>query len=157
VVWGELDYLIVDLPPGTGDVSLSLSQSVPVAGAVVVTTPQGVSVSDVRKAVAMFRQLNIPLLGVVENMSYFVCGHCNERTEIFGHGGGRRMAEELSVPFLGEVPIDTRVRSGGDEGRPIVSLAPDAPAAQAFVDVAGKVAAQISIQAMRVLRVVQTA
>ena len=157
VVWGELDYLIVDLPPGTGDVSLSLSQSVPVAGAVVVTTPQGDSVSDVRKAVAMFRQLNIPLLGVVENMSYFVCGHCNERTEIFGHGGGRRMAEELSVPFLGEVPIDTRVRSGGDEGRPIVSLAPDAPAAQAFVDVAGKVAAQISIQAMRVLRVVQTA
>jgi len=157
VVWGELDYLIVDLPPGTGDVSLSLSQSVPVAGAVVVTTPQGVSVSDVRKAVAMFRQLNIPLLGVVENMSYFVCGHCNERTEIFGHGGGRRMAEELSVPFLGEVPIDTRVRSGGDDGTPIVSLAPDAPAAQAFVDVAGKVAAQISIQAMRVLRVVQTA
>ncbi len=157
VVWGELDYLIVDLPPGTGDVSLSLSQSVPVAGAVVVTTPQGVSVSDVRKAVAMFRQLNIPLLGVVENMSYFVCGHCNERTEIFGHGGGKRMAEELSVPFLGEVPIDTRVRSGGDEGAPIVSLAPDAAAAQAFVDVAGKVAAQISIQAMRVLRVVQTA
>ncbi len=157
VSWGELDYLVVDLPPGTGDVSLSLSQSVPVAGAVVVTTPQGVSVSDVRKAVAMFRQLNIPVLGVVENMSYFVCGHCNERTEIFGHGGGLKMAEELTVPFLGEVPIDTRVRQGGDEGKPIVALAPDSPAAQAFVDVAGKVAAQISIQAMRVLRVVQTA
>jgi ATP-binding protein involved in chromosome partitioning len=157
VLWGELDYLVVDLPPGTGDVSLSLSQSVPVAGAVVVTTPQGVSISDVRKAVGMFRQLNIPLLGVVENMSYFVCGHCDERTEIFGHGGGRRMAEELSVPFLGEVPIDTRVRSGGDEGKPIVAAAPDAPAAVAFQEVAGKVAAQISIQAMRVLRVVQTA
>ncbi len=155
VEWGELDYLVVDLPPGTGDVSLSMSQSVPVAGAVVVTTPQGVSVSDVRKAVAMFRQLNIPVLGVVENMSYFVCGHCNERTDIFGHGGGARMAQDLGLPLLGEVPIDTRVRSGGDEGQPIVVAAPDAPAAQAFVDVAGKVAAQISIQAMRVLRVVQ--
>jgi ATP-binding protein involved in chromosome partitioning len=157
VVWGELDYLVVDLPPGTGDVSLTMSQSVPVAGAVVVTTPQGVSVADVRKAVAMFRQLNIPVLGVVENMSYFVCGHCQERTEIFGHGGGARMAEDLKIPFLGEVPIDTRVRSGGDEGKPIVAAAPDAPAAQAFLAIAGKVAAQISIQAMRVLRVVQTA
>jgi ATP-binding protein involved in chromosome partitioning len=157
VEWGELDYLVVDLPPGTGDVSLSMSQSVPVAGAVVVTTPQGVSVSDVRKAVAMFRQLNIPVLGVVENMSYFVCGHCQERTDIFGHGGGARMAQDLGIPLLGEVPIDTRVRSGGDEGQPIVAAVPDAPAAQAFMDVAGKVASQISIQAMRVLRVVQTA
>jgi ATP-binding protein involved in chromosome partitioning len=157
VEWGELDYLIVDLPPGTGDVSLSLSQSVPVAGAVVVTTPQSISVSDVRKAVGMFRQLNIPVLGVVENMSYFICGHCNERTDIFGTGGGRRMAESMEIPFLGEVPIDTRVRAGGDEGRPIVVAAPDAPASQAFFAVAGKVAAQVSIQAMRVLRVIQTA
>jgi ATP-binding protein involved in chromosome partitioning len=157
VEWGELDYLVVDLPPGTGDVSLSLSQSVPVAGAVVVTTPQSVSVADVRKAVGMFRQLNIPILGVVENMSYFVCGHCNERTDIFGNGGGRRMAESMEIPFLGEVPIDTRVRTGGDEGRPIVAAAPEAPAAQAFEAVAGKVAAQLSIQAMRVLRVIQTA
>jgi ATP-binding protein involved in chromosome partitioning len=158
VAWGELDYLIVDLPPGTGDVSLSMAQSVPVAGAVVVTTPQGVSVSDVRKAVAMFRQLNIPILGVVENMSYFVCGHCSERTEIFGNGGGRRMSEEMKIPFLGEVPIDTRVRSGGDEGQPIVAAAPDAPAAQALAEIAGKVAAQISVQALRQpLRVIQTA
>jgi ATP-binding protein involved in chromosome partitioning len=157
VEWGELDYLVVDLPPGTGDVSLSLSQSVPVAGAVVVTTPQSISVSDVRKAVGMFRQLNIPILGVVENMSYFVCGHCNERTDIFGTGGGRKMAESMEIPFLGEVPIDTRVRSGGDEGRPIVAVSPDAPAAQAFEAVAGKIAAQVSIQAMRVLRVIQTA
>ena len=157
VEWGELDYLIVDLPPGTGDVSLSMAQSVPVAGAVVVTTPQGVSVSDVRKAVGMFRQLNIPILGVIENMSYFVCGHCQERTEIFGHGGGARMAEDMGIPFLGEVPIDTRVRSGGDEGAPIVVAAPDAPAARAFVDLAGRVAAQVSIQAMRVLKVIQTA
>ncbi len=158
VAWGELDYLIVDLPPGTGDVSLSMAQSVPVAGAVVVTTPQAVSVSDVRKAVAMFRQLNITVLGVVENMSYFACGHCGERTEIFGNGGGRRMAEELGIAFLGEVPIDTRVRSGGDEGQPIVAAAPDAPAAQAFSEVAGKVAQQVSIQALKIpLRVIQTA
>jgi ATP-binding protein involved in chromosome partitioning len=156
VVWGELDYLIVDLPPGTGDIVLSMAQSVPVAGAVVVTTPQDVSVSDVRKAVMMFRQLNIPILGVVENMSYFQCGHCQERTEIFGHGGGSRMAEELGIPLLGEVPIDVKVGSGGDEGKPIVAANPQSPAAQGFVAVAGKVAAQISIQNMRVLRVVQT-
>jgi ATP-binding protein involved in chromosome partitioning len=157
VDWGELDYLVVDLPPGTGDVALSMAQSVPMAGAVVVTTPQGVSVSDVRKAVGMFRQLSIPVLGVIENMSYFVCGHCQERTEIFGNGGGRRMAEEMEIPFLGEVPIDTRVRSGGDEGRPIVAAAPEAPAAQAFLDLASRVAAQVSIQNARVLRVIQTA
>ena len=157
VVWGELDYLVVDLPPGTGDVALSMAQSVPMAGAVVVTTPQGVSVSDVKKAVGMFRQLNIPVLGVIENMSYFVCGHCHERTDIFGSGGGRRIAEEMQIPFLGEVPIDTRVRSGGDEGTPIVSAAPDAPAAKAFTAVASQVAAQVSIQNIRVLRVIQTA
>jgi ATP-binding protein involved in chromosome partitioning len=156
VLWGELDYLIVDLPPGTGDIVLSLAQSVPVAGAVVVTTPQDVSVSDVRKAVMMFRQLNIPILGVIENMSYFQCGHCNERTEIFGHGGGSRMAEELGIPLLGEVPIDVQVGAGGDAGKPIVAVSPQSPAAQGFVAVAGKVAAQISIQNMRVLRVVQT-
>jgi ATP-binding protein involved in chromosome partitioning len=157
VEWGELDYLIVDLPPGTGDVSLSMAQSVPVAGAVVVTTPQGVSVSDVRKAVGMFRQLNIPILGVVENMSYFVCGHCQEKTEIFGHGGGARMAEDLSIPLLGQIPIDTRVRAGGDEGRPIVNAAPESPAAKAFAEVAGRVAAEISKQNARVLKVIQTA
>jgi ATP-binding protein involved in chromosome partitioning len=156
VAWGELDYLIVDLPPGTGDVTLSLSQSVPVAGAVVVTTPQGVSVSDVRKAVGMFRQLNIPVLGVVENMSYFVCGHCNERTDIFGTGGGRRMAEDMGLNFLGEIPIDTRVREGGDEGTPIVVAAPDAPAAKAFDEIAGRIAQRVAIQAMRIpLKIVQ--
>jgi ATP-binding protein involved in chromosome partitioning len=157
VEWGELDYLVVDLPPGTGDVALSMAQSVPMAGAVVVTTPQEVSLSDVRKAVGMFRQLNIPVLGVIENMSHFVCGHCHERTEIFGSGGGRRMAEEMQIPFLGEVPIDTRVRAGGDEGQPIVVQAPDAPAGQAFLDLASRVAAQVSIQNTRVLRVIQTA
>jgi ATP-binding protein involved in chromosome partitioning len=157
VAWGPLDYLIVDLPPGTGDVALSMAQSVPMAGAVVVTTPQGVSVSDVRKAVAMYRKVNIPVLGVIENMSYFVCGHCDERTEIFGRGGGAKMAEDMGLKFLGEVPIDTRVRSGGDEGTPIVMAAPEAPAALAFTEVAKRVAAQISIQNMKVLRVIQTA
>ena len=156
VAWGELDYLVVDLPPGTGDVALSMAQSVPMAGAIVVTTPQSVSVSDVKKAVGMFRQLNIPVLGVIENMSYFVCGHCQERTDIFGTGGGRRIADEMQIPFLGEVPIDTRVRAGGDDGLPIVSVAPEAPAAQAFIAVASQVAAQVSIQNMRVLRVIQT-
>jgi ATP-binding protein involved in chromosome partitioning len=157
VAWGELDYLVVDLPPGTGDVSLSMAQSVPVAGAVVVTTPQGVSVADVRKAVGMYRQLNIPILGVIENMSHFVCPHCGETTEIFGSGGGEAMARDLGIPFLGKVPIDTRVRQGGDEGTPIVAAAPEAPAARAFDEVASKVAAQVSIQNMRVLRVIQTA
>ena len=155
VEWGELDYLVVDLPPGTGDVALSMAQSVPMAGAVVVTTPQGVAVSDVRKAVGMFRQLNISVLGVIENMSTFVCPHCSEATEIFGSGGGAQMSRDLDIPFLGDVPIDTRVRSGGDEGRPIVSAAPDAPAAKAFISLSGKVAAQISIQNTRVLKVVQ--
>ncbi len=157
VAWGELDYLIVDLPPGTGDVALSMAQSVPMAGAVVVTTPQAISVSDVRKAVAMFRQLDIPVLGVVENMSHFVCGHCRERTDIFGSGGGQRMAEELGIPFLGQVPIDTAVRSGGDEGRPIVAASPEAPAAKAFLDIASQIAAQVSIRNTRVLKVTQTA
>jgi ATP-binding protein involved in chromosome partitioning len=157
VAWGEVDYLVVDLPPGTGDVSLSMAQSVPVAGAVLVTTPQGVSVADVRKAVGMFRQLNIPILGVIENMSYFACPHCGEVTEIFGSGGGEAMARDMGIPFLGKVPIDTRVRQGGDEGAPIVSAVPEAPAAKAFDEVARKVAAQVSIQNMRVLRVIQTA
>jgi ATP-binding protein involved in chromosome partitioning len=157
VEWGELDYLLVDLPPGTGDVSLSMAQSVPVAGAVVITTPQSVSVSDVRKAVAMFRQLNIPIQGVVENMAGFVCGHCGETTDIFGAGGGEGMATDLGIAMLGKVPIDPRVREGGDSGAPIVANHPESPAAIALSEVARKVAAQISIQNMRVLRVIQTA
>ncbi len=155
VAWGELDYLLVDLPPGTGDVAISLAQSVGVAGAVVVTTPQGVSVSDVRKAIAMFQKLNIPVLGVVENMSHFACPHCSERTEIFGNGGGAEIARDMKVPLLGQVPIDIRVRSGGDDGTPVVVAAPDSPAAQAFSDVASRVAARVSMQAMRTLRIVE--
>ena len=156
VAWGELDYLLVDLPPGTGDVAISLAQSVGVAGAVVVTTPQGVSVSDVRKAIAMFQKLNIPILGVVENMSTFACPHCSERTEIFGRGGGAEIANDLKITLLGDVPIDTRVRIGGDEGTPVVVAAPDSPAAQAFSAIASKVAARISMQAMRTLRIIES-
>jgi ATP-binding protein involved in chromosome partitioning len=146
VDWGELDYMVVDLPPGTGDASLSLTQSVALTGAVIVTTPQDVALADVVKGIAMFNQLEVPVLGVVENMSYFVCGHCGERTEIFSHGGGKTVAERMNVPFLGEVPIDPVVRAGGDDGRPVVVAEPDSPAGIAIRDIATKVAAAISVQ-----------
>jgi ATP-binding protein involved in chromosome partitioning len=145
VEWGELDYLIVDLPPGTGDAQLSIAQLVPMTGAVIVTTPQDVALLDSRKGLEMFKKVNVPLLGIVENMSYFVCPHCSKTTEIFSHGGGQKAAEKLDVPFLGEVPIDPQIRQGGDEGRPIVATVPDSPQAKAFVAIAGKVAQQVSI------------
>ncbi len=147
VVWGELDYLVIDLPPGTGDAQLSISQVASVTGAVIVTTPQDVSLLDARKGLEVFRQLKIPVLGVVENMSYFVCGHCGERTEIFRHGGGAKMSEGLGVPFLGEIPIDPAIVVGGDAGEPIVVREPNSPAAKAYVEFAGNVAAQLSIAA----------
>ncbi|MGA7840039.1 MAG: Mrp/NBP35 family ATP-binding protein, partial [Candidatus Acidiferrales bacterium] len=127
VQWGTLDYLIVDLPPGTGDVQLSLIQSVSVTGAVVVTTPSIVALADVRKAVEMFRQVNVEILGVVENMSYFNCPHCNGRIDVFGHGEGQHMAKNFGVPFLGEIEIDPQIRIGGDTGKPVASLGEDAP------------------------------
>jgi ATP-binding protein involved in chromosome partitioning len=145
VAWGNLDYLFVDLPPGTGDVQLSLSQIVPLTGAILVTTPQDVALSDVRKAAAMFRKVNVPLLGVVENMSYYDCPHCGERAEIFSHGGGRRAAADFGAQFLGEIPLDIRVRLGGDEGRPSVAHDPEAGPALAFKTIAEKLAAIISV------------
>jgi ATP-binding protein involved in chromosome partitioning len=145
VDWDDLDYLLVDLPPGTGDAQISLAQSLPLAGVVIVTTPQEVALADVVKGINMFHEMDTPILGVVENMSYFVCPHCGERTDIFSHGGGHQVAERMGVPFLGEVPLDPHIRSGGDEGKPIVVLAPDSPAAQAFCDIAGKIAAAISV------------
>jgi ATP-binding protein involved in chromosome partitioning len=145
VEWGELDYLIVDLPPGTGDAQLSIAQLVPMTGAVIVTTPQDVALLDSRKGLEMFRKVNVPVLGIVENMSTFVCPHCSKSTDIFSHGGGEKAAEKLDVPFLGAVPIDPAIRQGGDEGRPIVSALPDSPQAKAFVAIAGKVAQQISV------------
>jgi ATP-binding protein involved in chromosome partitioning len=143
VKWGELDFMVIDLPPGTGDAQLTLTQKVPLTGAVIVTTPQDVALIDARKGLAMFRKVNVPVLGIIENMSYYICGHCGERTEIFGHGGGRKTADMLGVPFLGEVPIDPKVVVGGDTGEPIVVLDPQSAAAQAFLELARRVVAQI--------------
>jgi ATP-binding protein involved in chromosome partitioning len=145
VRWGSIDYLVVDMPPGTGDVALSLSQSVPVAGAVLVTTPQSVSLADTRRAVQMYRKLNIPTLGLIENMSHFTCPGCGKETDLFGRGGGERLATELTVPFLGSIPLYEPVRRGGDEGVPIVIGEPDSPPARAIMSVAERVAQQVSI------------
>ncbi len=136
VLWGELDYLLVDLPPGTGDAQLSLSQIVPLTGVVTVTTPQEVALYDVRKGLMMFKKVNVPLLGVIENMSFFVCGHCGERTEIFSFAGGERAAQKFEIPFLGRIPLDPAIREGGDAGMPIVVAVPDSPLTQAFQGVA---------------------
>ena len=151
VAWPALDYLIVDMPPGTGDVALSLSQHTAVTGAVVVTTPQTVSVADSRRAIQMYRKLNIPVLGLIENMSYFACPSCRHETDLFGRGGGQRLAEELSVPFLGAVPVAEPIRNGGDVGVPIVLSAPDHDVARAIGSAAEQVAAQVSIQAFRAI------
>ncbi len=145
VNWGELDYLILDLPPGTGDVQLSLTQTVPLAGGVVVTTPSAVALEDARKAVEMFRQVKVEVLGIVENMSYFLCPHCSQRIEIFSHGGGKRTSEEFGVPFLGEVALDPEVRAGGDTGSPVAARGPQSPEARSFYEIAMKVAARISV------------
>src|SRR6476660_6409891 len=145
VRWTNLDYLIVDMPPGTGDVALSLSQSVPTAGAIVVTTPQQVSLADSRRAVAMYKKLNIPPIGVIENMSYFSCPNCQHESDIFGHGGGEQLAAELSVPFLGRIPIYQPIREGSDTGVPLLISEPDSPAGRAFMAAAERTAAQVSI------------
>jgi len=145
VRWIDLDYLVVDLPPGTGDVALSLSQTVPVAGALVVTTPQQVSLADSRRAVAMYKKLNIPPLGIIENMSYFACTSCGHEADIFGHGGGEQMAAELGVPFAGRIPIYQPIREGSDAGVPLMISEPESPAARAFMAAAERTAAQVSI------------
>src|SRR6185369_3531242 len=145
VAWVDLDYLVIDLPPGTGDVALSLSQTVPVAGAIVVTTPQQVSLADSRRAVAMYKKLNIPPLGIIENMSYFACPNCAHESDIFGHGGGERLAEELGIPFLGRLPIYQPIREGSDSGVPLIISEPDSPASKAFIAAAERAAAQVSI------------
>jgi ATP-binding protein involved in chromosome partitioning len=145
VQWNDIDYLIVDMPPGTGDVALSLSQAVPVAGAVVVTTPQSVSLADTRRAVHMYRKLNIPTLGLIENMSYFVCPDCQRESDIFGRGGGEKLAADLTVPFLGSIPLYEPVRRGGDEGVPIVIGEPASAPARGLTAAAERVAQQVSI------------
>lgn len=146
VEWGDLDYLLIDLPPGTGDASLSLAQSLSLTGAVVVTTPQQVALSDVVRSVQMFDQLNVSVLGVIENMSYFVAPDTGKRYDIFGHGGGEKMAKEVNVDFLGEVPLEPAVREGGDDGNPIVVRDPESAAAKAIRTVAQKVAAAVSVK-----------
>jgi len=145
VAWGELDYLIIDLPPGTGDVQLTLTQSVPLTGAVIVTTPQDVARSIAEKGLRMFEPVQVPVLGVIENMSYFECPHCHERTHIFSQGGGHKIADEMALPFLGEIPIESEVVTAGDEGRPIVVRNPGSAAARAYFEIAKRLAAAVSV------------
>jgi len=142
---GELEVLVVDLPPGTGDAQLTLSQRVRLSGAVIVTTPQDVALADAVKGVAMFRKVGVPILGLVENMSYFRCPHCSASTEIFGHGGGRTQAERLGVPFLGDIPLEAEIRSSGDAGKPIVAACSASPGAAAFLGVADSVARALDL------------
>jgi len=145
VAWGELDYLVVDLPPGTGDVQLTFAQQVPVTGAVVVSTPQSVALADVVRANAMFASVDIPILGLVENMSYFVCDNCDKRHHIFDNGGARRAAEHFDMEFLAELPIDPSVRAAGDSGLPITAAEPESPAGRSYVELARRVAGRISV------------
>jgi ATP-binding protein involved in chromosome partitioning len=139
VLWGELDYLVVDLPPGTGDVALTLCQNVPLEGAVIVTTPQDVALIDARKSLHMFRKLEVPVLGIIENMSHYTCPECGHIEPVFGSGGGRRTADALGVPFLGEIPIDPAVAAGGDTGKPVVLERPQSPVGRAFTALAAAI------------------
>jgi len=143
---GELDYLIVDLPPGTSDASMSAAGEAPIAGAVIVTTPNAVSLEDAMKAVGMFEKLSVPVFGLIENMSYYICPHCGDRADIFGHGGAQGAADELGIDFLGEIPLQSDVRAAADAGVPIVESDPQSPVAQAFATIAQKVAAKTSVQ-----------
>jgi ATP-binding protein involved in chromosome partitioning len=149
VEWGDLDYLIVDMPPGTGDAQLSLAQLVPVQGAVLVTTPQEVAMADVRKAFHMFEQVHIPVLGIVENMSYFVCPNCSEKHDIFGTGGGEKLAARFKTNLLGQVPLSVSIREGGDRGVPIVKSDPESPQGSAFIRIADNVANEVSLAASK--------
>ena len=142
--WGELDYLVVDMPPGTGDIQLTLAQRVPVSGAIIVTTPQDIALADARKGLAMFEKVSVPVLGIIENMSVHVCSHCGHSEHIFGAGGGQRLASEHGVRLLGELPLDTRIREQADGGRPTVVAEPDSPAAQAYIEAARRAAAVLS-------------
>jgi ATP-binding protein involved in chromosome partitioning len=147
VAWTGLDYLVIDMPPGTGDVALSLRQTVPVSGAIVVTTPQQVSLADSRRAVGMYRKLQIPPIGIVENMSYYACPNCHYESDIFGHGGGEQIAADMGLPFLGRLPLYEPIRVGSDRGVPLVIAEPDSAAARAFIRLAENAAAQVAIAA----------
>jgi ATP-binding protein involved in chromosome partitioning len=143
VEWGELDVLVVDLPPGTGDAQLTIAQRVPLAGAVIVSTPQDIALLDARKALNMFRKVDVPVLGIIENMSYFLCPSCGHRAEIFSHGGARATAAKFGVEFLGEIPLDLAIREQTDAGRPPVVAEPDGPQALAYLGIARRVAAKL--------------
>jgi ATP-binding protein involved in chromosome partitioning len=138
VAWGELDVLVVDMPPGTGDAQLTMAQQVPLAGAIIVSTPQDLALIDARKGLNMFRKVDVPVLGIVENMSTFICPHCGGRSDIFAHGGAKSEAERLGVPFLGEVPLIMAIRETSDAGKPVVVSEPGSPAAEAYREIAGK-------------------
>jgi ATP-binding protein involved in chromosome partitioning len=155
VEWGNLDYLIVDLPPGTGDIHLTLAQQVPLTGSVIVSTPQDVGLRISMKTLRMFQQTRVPILGIVENMSYYICPHCNSRDHIFGEGGARRAAAELEIPFLGEVPLDLAIRQQSDAGAPIVVAQPNSESAKTLREISRKVAAQVSIRAFSALPVLE--
>jgi ATP-binding protein involved in chromosome partitioning len=143
VAWGTLDVLVVDMPPGTGDAQLTLAQNVPLKGAVIISTPQDLSLIDARRGLAMFRKVNVPVLGIVENMSYFQCPHCGTRSDIFGHGGARHEAERLGVPFLGEIPLHMSIRTASDSGTPVVESEPDGPHAAIYREIGAKVREQL--------------
>ncbi len=145
VEWGELDYLVIDLPPGTGDIQLSLCQTIPLTGAVIVSTPQDLALEVASKAIAMFRKLKTPVLGLVENMSYYVCSHCGQRDDVFGHGGAKEASVRLGYPFLGQIPLSTEIRQRSDRGEPMALAGGDSENARAFRDIASAVAAQVSI------------
>ena len=145
VAWGTLDVLVVDMPPGTGDAQLTMAQQVPLAGAVIVSTPQDLALIDARRGIAMFQRVNVPVLGIIENMSYFHCPQCGARSDIFGHGGARHEAERLKVPFLGEVPLDMAIRETSDAGLPVVATQPDGPHAKIYRAIAEKVRDQLGI------------
>lgn len=149
VQWGELDYLVIDLPPGTGDVQLTLVQTIPLSGAIIVTTPQDVALADAIKGLQMFREVKTPVLGIIENMSYFVCPHCGHVAEIFGSGGGERVANRYGVALLGQIPVDPAIREGGDTGVPVVVGHPESATAQAFREAARQAAARLSVEASR--------
>src|SRR6201997_86592 len=142
VTWGALDVLVVDMPPGTGDAQLTLAQNVPLKGAIIISTPQDLSLIDARRGLAMFKKVNVPVLGIVENMSYFQCPHCGTKSDIFGHGGARTEAERLGVPFLGEVPLHIEIRETSDSGLPVVATAPESVHASAYREIAAKVREQ---------------
>jgi ATP-binding protein involved in chromosome partitioning len=143
VAWGELDVLVVDMPPGTGDAQLTLAQQVPLKGAVIVSTPQDLALIDARRGIAMFDKVNVPTLGVIENMSYFQCPHCGTRSDIFGHGGARHEAERLKVPFLGEIPLHMAIRTSSDAGTPVVESEPNGPHAAIYRTIAEKIKTRI--------------